>query len=118
MKISALSEDIIKFDNGSSLCFEHYQNCCERVYADCEGIQSLSTENFPYNEVEFDEPPLFFMQSGVGVVLVAKTGMKYLISCYNRQNGYYSSDLSMSFFNSKGEETKIASDVEKSDLID
>lgn len=117
MKISSLSENIIQFDNGSSICFHHRQDCCEHVYADCEGIQSLSTENFPYNAVEFDEPPLFFMQSGVGVVLVAKTGMKYLISCYNSQNGYYSSNLSMSFFNSKGEETEMASDVEKLDSL-
>lgn len=117
MKITGLSEDHILFNNGSSLIFEHYQNCCERVYADCENIQSLSTENFPYNDVEFDEPPKFDMVNGVGVILVAKTGMRYLISCYNKQNGYYSSNLSMSYFNSEGKKTLLIKDVEKKDEI-
>jgi hypothetical protein len=117
MKITSLQEDLIKFDNGSYLIFEHYQDCCEHVYADCENIQSLSTENFPYNEVEFNEPPEFFMEDGVGVVLVAKTGMKYLVSCYNKQNGYYSDNLSMSFVNANGERTLLKDDVQKSDEI-
>jgi hypothetical protein len=117
MKITSLAEDRIQFDNGSRIEFEHWQDCCEQVYADCENIQSLSTENFPYKEVEFNEPPEFFMEEGVGVVLVAKTGMKYLISCYNKQNGYYSSKLSMSFVNSKGESTLLKDDVEKVDNV-
>lgn len=115
MKITLKSEDLIYFDNGFAIRFDHYQDCCENVYADCENIQSLSTENFPYDEVEFNEPPEFFMEEGVGVVLVAKTGMKYLISCYNKQNGYYSSNLSMSFINADGEKTLAVNDVEKID---
>lgn len=113
MKITSLAEDIIEFDNGSRIEFHHDQDCCENVYADCENIQSLSTENFPYNEVEFNEPPEFFMEDGVGVVLVAKTGMKYLISCYDIQNGYYSSNLSMSFINAEREKILLFKDVEK-----
>ena len=118
MKITSLSTDRIDFDNGAKLHFYHETDCCEAVYADCENIQSLSPSNFHYDEVEFNQPPNFFMEKGVGVVLVARTGMKYLISCYNQQNGYYSSDLSMSFIDARGRDILLVSDVEKIDEID
>ena len=117
MKIESIQNDEIKFDNGSRLVFEHYQDCCEKVYADCKNIQSLSSENFRYNKVEFDEPPQFAMVEGVGVELIARTGMRYLISCYNIQNGYYSSNLSMTFIDANGNRTELVDDVEKKDNV-
>ena len=43
--------------------------------------------------------------------------MRYLISCYNIQNGYYSSNLSMTFIDANGNRTELVDDVEKKDNV-
>lgn len=89
MKIIQLEEDKITFDNGHVLLFNHNQDCCENVYADCINIQALSHVNAPLYESEFDEIIKYEIVQEIGIQLINQSGMKYLISCYNRQNGYY-----------------------------
>jgi hypothetical protein len=99
MKILTLKDNKITFEDGYILKFKHDQECCESVYADCENIQSLHNINDYIYEAEFNVPPEFEMAEGIGVHLIAKSGMKYLISCYNQQNGFYSDELEMYFYN-------------------
>lgn len=74
----------------------HEQDCCESVYADFsvmkyhkEQIIGKSVRNIVIKSVE-----------GMGFLLVFEIGYhedgKVFIGCYNYQNGYYSSDLSLS----------------------
>jgi len=98
MKIKRIFEDTIVFDNGNVLKFFHYNDCCEQVYADTENIQALSHANFPVYEADFDEDLVIEMVMDIGVQLVNVNGMKYLISCYDIQNGCYSDQLEMYYF--------------------
>lgn len=95
MKIILLEEDKITFNNNSVLLFNHRQDCCEYVYADCKNIQAMSHMNSPIYESEFDEIIKYEIVDEIGIQLINQNGMKYLISCYNRQNGYYSDRLEM-----------------------
>jgi hypothetical protein len=99
MKITTLEENKITFENGHVLAFYHDQNCCETVYADCENIQAMSHMNTPIYKAEFDENLKYEMAEGIGIYLINKSNMKYLISCYNKQNGYYSDKLEAYLFN-------------------
>ena len=119
MKILKLEENKITFSNGYILQFTHDQDCCENVYADCKQIQALSHMNTPIYESEFDEALQFELAEGVGVHLINKSGMKYLISCYNQQNGYYSDRLEMFFYNEVNPECYIFhyKDITKKDEI-
>lgn len=98
MKIKKITDGAIEFDNGNVLEFFHYTSCCEQVYADTRNIQAMSHVNFPVYEAEFDENLVVEMVSGIGVQLINVNGMKYLISCYDSQNGYYSDQLEMYYF--------------------
>lgn len=55
MKIKKLLENQIHFDNGYKIVFNHEQDCCEEVYADCENIQAMSHVNTPLYDSEFDD---------------------------------------------------------------
>lgn len=98
MKIVELSDDQITFDNGHVLAFFHEQECCEEVFADCENIQAMNNINTPIYEAEFDCSLPYELVDGVGISLINTYNMKYLISCYDIQNGYYSSNLTAYLF--------------------
>ena len=110
MKITKLVENKITFDNGSVLCFLHDQQCCENVWADCENIQAMNGINDPIYEAEFDETLPFELVEEIGICIINKSGMKYLISCYNQQNGYYSDELECYLFSAKQYEYAVLKD--------
>lgn len=96
----------IKFDNGEMLTANHWQECCEYVYADFENMQVMGVqpENFVWaNELDFFENVLDSIVpiAEVGFYLVSKQGICILVSCYNEQNGYYSSDLELGYMGKK-----------------
>lgn len=102
MKIVEISESGITFDNGCTLSDYHEQDCCEDVYADFENMQvmGLQPENFVWaRELDFFEDVLKSIVpiEGLGFYLVTKQGICILVSCYDIQNGYYSSDLSLRY---------------------
>ena len=102
MKMLSIGKDGITFDNGKILESYHDQDCCEEVYADWENMQIMgkSEKNFVYAaDLDFFEN--IFMSivpiEDLGFYIVTKQGICILVSCYNYQNGYYSSDLSLKY---------------------
>ena len=114
MKIKEITDEKIIFDNGNYLTFHHNQDCCEWVYADFEHIQvvtNLGANCVDSNELEFDEELEKYIApiNSLGFIIEDKHGIKLFVSCYNRQNGYYSSDLELQYF--KMAPTKIIIDI-------
>ena len=84
------------------------------LYADFENIQvitNLGANSVNSNELEFDEELEKYISliTGLGFIIEDKHGIKLFVSCYNRQNGYYSSDLELQYF--KMAPTKIIIDI-------
>ena len=85
MKIIEITDEKITFDNGTTLTDHHDQDCCENVYADFKQLKDTDVMTHEFNEhLEIE-----------GVENAGFRIDKYFIPCYNEQNGYYSSDLSI-----------------------
>jgi len=84
MKIKEINSEEIIFDNGIVIGYEHYQDCCEHVYADFESLKYSSILNHNFGCLSIEDVPDF------GIKLNG-----FPIPCYNDQNGYYSDDLQL-----------------------
>lgn len=100
MKITSMTGDGMTFDDGSKLTDYHQQDCCEKVYADWDGMKAYPlgcTENNYLNleDLDFFEDILSSIVPipDLGFYIVTKQGICLMVSCYDEQNGYYSSDL-------------------------
>lgn len=87
MKIESINEYSIQFNNGSEITFRHYQDCCERNYADFEQIEKSALE------VEFNENLIFEELERQGFRFGSVGTLMFFVPCYSKQNGYYSSDI-------------------------
>lgn len=87
MKIKEITYDHILFDTGDCITFEHYQDCCENVYADFEQLDDIA-RNYDFKEL------LFESVSNHGFLLGDKK-RSFFIPCYNEQNGYYDGNISI-----------------------
>lgn len=95
-------ESHILFDNGKKLTSVHYDDCCEQVFADFKNMQVMGEREKNYvnaNELDFFENILDSVVpiKDLGFYLVTKQGICILVSCYNVQNGYYSSNLELEY---------------------
>jgi len=102
MKLLRNGGNSLTFDNGSILGYEHEQDCCEQVYADFENMQIIT--DVGKNHVDAMDLDFFddILKSIVpiadlGFYIVTKQGICILVSCYNNQSGYYSSNLKLEF---------------------
>ena len=87
-RIDEINEDYIRFEDGSMITFQHYQDCCEWNYADFEQLDDLA------RSAMFDTANLTFEAvEGSGFRFGNKDGRMYFVPCYSVQNGYYSSDI-------------------------
>lgn len=107
MKITKIDSNGLTFDNGAKLQDYHEQDCCETVYADWENMQvvtKIGANSISVEELEFDERVIncLAFTPGLGFVLNAVNGIRILVSCYNQQNGYYSSALSLVYTDKYG----------------
>ncbi len=122
MKIKEIKDDRILFDNSAELTYYHDQRCCEQVYADFENIQVLTrigVNSINSNNLEFDENLLskIEFQKDVGFTIEDNNGIKLFVSCYNRQNGWYSSSLSLIYKDANNREYSVdISDCVKDDI--
>lgn len=92
----------ILFDNGKKLVSRHDKECCEMVYADFKNMQVMGERDKNYvdsDDLDFFENILDSIVpiKDLGFYLVSKQGICLLVSCYNIQNGYYSSDLTLEY---------------------
>lgn len=86
MKISKVTDEDIIFDNGSTISFDHCQDCCEWNYADFLQIDDIAKD---YN---FNENLKFKPVKGAGFRFGDNNQM-FFVPCYSEQNGYYSCDI-------------------------
>lgn len=110
MRIFHISEETIRFSNGKEILeleYEHEADCCEKVYADFLGITTrvLTKEGKDKSifQLDFyeDVEKLIEEVKDQGFMLCAKDGTKVLVNCYDIQNGYYSSNLSVILYQKK-----------------
>lgn len=100
MKITSMTSDGMTFDDGSKLTDYHQQDCCEKVYADWDGMKAYPLGCTEYNYLNLEDLDFFedILSSIVpipdlGFYIVTKQGICLMVSCYDMQNGYYNSDL-------------------------
>lgn len=92
MKVKEINEEMILFDNGMKITFDHEQDCCEYNYADFEQLENQ------LDGVEFDEASMKFEKvDESGFRFGSKGTHMYFVPCYSVQNGYYSSDIQIYF---------------------
>lgn len=107
MRIVSIEENCIKFDNGNYIEYYHYQDCCEEVYADFLYIKDYNTIECDKTvfDLEFDENILDHIEKveEMGFNILDKNGNKVFVPCHDEQNGYYSSNLSLNYYNCDGE---------------
>lgn len=93
MKIVNITDEEIIFDNGSTISFDHGQDCCEWNYADFSQIDDIAKD---YN---FNEDLKFEPIEGAGFRFGNNNQMVF-VPCYSEQNGYYSCDIEI-YYNDK-----------------
>jgi hypothetical protein len=94
MKVKKIDGDI-HFTDGSTIAFDHRQDCCEIVYAD---VNQLKDTSFMSEEFSSIEDLHIEIVDGIGVKI-----NDYFIPCYNEQNGFYNGDVTVSVYNSEYE---------------
>lgn len=99
--VTKSEDNLIQMSNGWSVSFFHDQDCCERVFAECDSVK-VGTE---LDRIEIKRVDC------MGVLLNGQ-----LINCYNEQNGYYSDLLEMEISDGKKVVFKV-DDVPKQDNI-
>lgn len=99
MKIEAITDEHIMFDNGNRLTTYHDQDCCEQVYADFEAIKAYNTLGDTADKSVFD---LEFPEDLLATIeLVKDLGFKFnkvFVPCHNEQNGYYNDELELRYY--------------------
>lgn len=77
----------LQLSDGTRIRFVHDQQCCESVYADLSALEDTGFET---------DGSLTL--NNIHITFVKDYGIKlneYGIPCYNEQNGFYSSDISI-----------------------
>ena len=94
MKIVEVTADYILFENGSTITYDHNQDCCEVNYADFE---QLDDEARAY---DYDEQNMKFKAIDDSGFRFGDNRRMFFVPCYSDQNGYYSSDIDI-YYNGK-----------------
>lgn len=102
MKIKTIESGIITFDNGSTLEYEHRQDCCEEVYANFEHLKlykDILNIEFKDNLIE-----RISLANNHGFFIIGYLNdiVKIFVPCYNVQNGYYNDELTLIFTDNEG----------------
>ena len=107
MKIVSFVRDMIIFDSGAILKYE--RNCCEQVFVDFEALKDYNAlgknADKTIFDVDFDETATRMLAN---IDLVNGKGFKIrytdgdfesavFVPCHNQQNGYYASDLALTY---------------------
>lgn len=95
IKIVKVEENHLEFSDGSNIIAYHYRDCCEHNYADFKQIDDLS------RAWEFEHPILF--ESANGGFRFGNSNKMVWVPCYSEQDGYYSSDIDVDYFDAEDE---------------
>ena len=107
MEIVGYDDEKIQFTDGSTITFDHDQDCCEHNYADFSVLDVFyHGERFTDYRVTHDNGGFILVLEGVPRRddLDLKVGfgyeMRIFIPCYSEQNGYYSDQIDI-YINNK-----------------
>lgn len=89
MKIKQISENAIRFDNGTEITFAHEPVCCEKNYADFRQLDDLA------RDAGFDGPLVFEPVEGKGFRFGNPPQKMFFVPCYSVQNGFYSAKITI-----------------------
>ncbi len=118
VKISRIDGEFIYFTHDCMMCSNHFQDCCEWHYLDCDtlkdyNIGSHTGERINIYEQEFeweDEKGIGFIRvPGDGINIYDVEGNIYFIPGRGENNGYYSDDLMLDFY--EGENVVASYDI-------
>lgn len=85
-KIIEISEEFIKFNDGTVISYDHVRDCCECNYADFIQLDDVA------RSTDFDTSNLIFEECDYGFRF-GNIGKMFFVPCYSNQNGYYSTDV-------------------------
>ena len=91
MKVKNIDDYGIYFDNGDSIGWYHYQDCCENNWPDFRQLKDTGIYNEKFNT------PLTFERCDYGFRF-GNEGKMYYVPCYTDQNGYYSNEVEITYF--------------------
>lgn len=92
LKVVKISADSLEFDNGIVLSSDHEQSCCEHHYL-C--LKDLSLDDFEGLYFDLSDDSFFDRIEDYGISLKPVNGFPIRIPGYGSNNGYYSSNLSL-----------------------
>lgn len=92
-KIFSISEMELKFTDGSTITFDHTQDCCEWNYADFEQLDDIA------RDYTFEDALIFEAIDGCGFRFGDSRRM-FFVPCYSYQNGYYTNEIDI-YYNGK-----------------
>lgn len=103
-KIIKLEEEVITFDDGSTLSSYHEPDCCEHHQLDPTGISLDEVEDLDF---DLNQPLENLIEKvvGYGIRLKATNNFPLPIPGYGYNNGYYSHSLSLTLKTKDKEET-------------
>jgi hypothetical protein len=91
-RVITVCSDQIGFDNGLVLSSDHQQDCCENHYLD---FSNLELEDFEGLEFDLSSESFFERVEDYGIRLIPIDGHPVSVPGYGSNNGYYSSELSL-----------------------
>lgn len=86
VEIVGINYDTISLSNGDVIFHNHDADCCEHNYADFASLEDTTFMEQKFNELVFEKSEYGFLLNG------------YLVNCYTIQNGYYSSDVDICYY--------------------
>lgn len=102
LKIVAIHEDWLEFENGLTLEGYHEPDCCESHWLDFGALSHNSFVGKNGEDIDLFNQTFNFRKGipfkrveGIGIMLYDTDGNNYLVCGYGDNNGWYSSDLAL-----------------------
>jgi hypothetical protein len=112
-KIVKIECDTVYFDTGERLYSDHDQCCCEHHYLEFDAI---ADQNWQGLDFDLSGDSFFERVEDFGIRLIPVNGHPLPVPGYGRNNGYYSSNLSLVLRDEEGRERTF--DVSECQEID
>lgn len=93
-KIKTINDEMILFEDGSEIRFDHEQDCCEYNFADFKQLDDIA------RRTDFDTHKMIFESVEYSGFRFGNENKMFFVPCYSDQNGYYSSNIDI-YYNGK-----------------
>lgn len=92
-KIKEINDEMILFDDGSKITYDHERDCCEHNYADFEQIDDIA------KNTDFDTRAMIFEAVEDSGFRFGNENKMFFVPCYSDQNGYYTAEIDIYYNN-------------------